>query len=98
MTRHGILWISQPGDSGRRRRRPSPAITFGSLTGATINGDVVEMRPNEVKVDMSGVPKTFSVNQIDFIQFDDEPKDLTDARTRDAQPANSPRRWRSSSA
>jgi tetratricopeptide (TPR) repeat protein len=29
---------------------------------------------------MSGVPKTFAVNQIEFIQFDDEPKDLTNAR------------------
>ena len=38
------------------------------------------MSPNEVKVDVSGVPKTFPVNQIEYIQFDDEPKELTDAR------------------
>ena len=61
----------------------TPAVAIDHirlLTGATINGDVVEMGPTEVKVDMSGVPKTFAVNQIDFIQFDEEPKELTNAR------------------
>ena len=82
MTRHGILWIFEPGNSDHPRRTALASDHIRLLTGPTINGDVVEMGPNEVKVDMSGVPKTFSVNQIDYIQFDDEPKDLTEARAK----------------
>jgi tetratricopeptide (TPR) repeat protein len=50
------------------------------VAGQTINGDVTEMSSTEVKVDASGVPKNYSVNQIESIQFDDEPKELTTAR------------------
>ncbi len=80
MTRHAIFCIL----SLAILSAAAPAIASDHirlLTGTTINGDVVEMGPTEVKVDMSGVPKNFAVNQIDFIQFDDEPKDLTNARS-----------------
>ncbi|HEY1784807.1 MAG TPA: tetratricopeptide repeat protein [Pirellulales bacterium] len=79
MTRHAILWISS------LVVLTTAATAFASdhirlAAGTMITGDVVEMGPTEVKVDVSGVPKTFSVNQIDTIQFDGEPKELTDAR------------------
>jgi len=49
-------------------------------TGQTIAADVTEMGANEVKVDAGGIAKTLPVNQIEYIQFDGEPKDLADAR------------------
>ena len=81
MTRLGILCISSLAVLA------TAATAFASdhirlVTGPMTTADVVEMGSNEVKVDMSGVPKTFSVNQIDYIQFDDEPKDLTEARVK----------------
>ena len=80
MTRHAILWISSLAVLAAAQ------AAFGSdhirlTTGTTTAGDVTEMNPNEVKVDVSGIPKTFPVNQIEYIQFDGEPKDLTDARS-----------------
>jgi tetratricopeptide (TPR) repeat protein len=79
MTRHGILWISSLAVLA------TAASAFASdhirlVTGTTVAGEVVEMGQNEVKIDVGGVPKTYSVNQIDSIQFDEEPKELSDAR------------------
>src|SRR5262249_5435773 len=50
-------------------------------SGQTVIGLVTDMTPFTVKVDMSGVPKTLQVNQIDYIQYDEEPKELTKTRT-----------------
>ncbi|HEX4143851.1 MAG TPA: tetratricopeptide repeat protein [Pirellulales bacterium] len=78
--RHAILWTASLAvltAAGTALATDRIKLTSGSTT----SGDVVEMGPTEVKLEVSGVPKTLSVNQIEFIQFDDEPKDLTAART-----------------
>jgi tetratricopeptide (TPR) repeat protein len=79
MTRLGIRWIAS------LAVLTAASTVFASdriklTSGATVAGDVGDVGQNEVKIDVGGVPKTFSVNQIDFIQFDEEPKDLTAAR------------------
>ena len=63
--------------SDGRVKRPSAFLR----SGQTLIGQVTEMTSQTVKVDMSGVPKTAQVNQIEYIQYDDEPKELTKART-----------------
>jgi tetratricopeptide (TPR) repeat protein len=79
MTRRGTCWIASllvlalAGSAGATDR-------VRLLAGQTINGEVVEMSPTEVKVDINGVKRPYPVNQIDFIQFEDEPKELTNAR------------------
>ena len=79
MSRPGSFWISSLivlAIAGR-----ASAVDRLRLTGGqTVNGEVVEMSPTEVKVETNGVRKPYPVNQIDSIQFDDEPKELTTAR------------------
>lgn len=90
MKRYGILCISNL--AILLLASSAFAIDQIRLTNGTIvNGDVLEIGPTEIKVDVTGVPKTFAVNQIDYIQFDDEPKELFDARTK-MPPENWPKR------
>ncbi len=50
-------------------------------TPNVVNGSVTEMSPTVVKIEVGQVPKSFAVNTIDYIEFDEDPKDLKNART-----------------
>ncbi len=49
--------------------------------GAPANGNVTEMSPTVVKIEQGQIPKSFAVNLIEYIEFDEDPKDLKNART-----------------
>jgi tetratricopeptide (TPR) repeat protein len=49
--------------------------------GAPLNGQVAEMSPTQVKLEVGAIPKKIEVNQIDYIEFDEDPKDLKNTRT-----------------
>ncbi len=50
-------------------------------TPNVVNGSVTEMSPTVVKIEQGQVPKSFAVNLIEYIEFDEDPKDLKNART-----------------
>ncbi len=50
-------------------------------TPNVVNGNVTEMSPTVVKIEQGQIPKSFPVNQVDYIEFDEDPKDLKNART-----------------
>ncbi len=50
-------------------------------TPNVVPGNVTEMSSTVVKIEQGQVPKKFEVNQIDYIEFDEDPKDLKNART-----------------
>jgi tetratricopeptide (TPR) repeat protein len=56
--------------------------------GAPSRGLVIEMGRDEVKLDMSGVPRTFDVNEIVRITFREEPSELNPARVNILQQKN----------
>lgn len=48
--------------------------------GSAASGTVVEMNPNEVKLDARGTPRTFAVNDIRRMTFAEDPPELRRAR------------------
>ncbi len=50
-------------------------------TPNVVNGSLSEMSPTVVKIEVGQIPKSYAVNLIDYIEFDEDPRDLKNART-----------------
>ena len=50
-------------------------------TPNVVNGSLTEMSPAVVKIEVGQIPKSYAVNLIDYIEFDEDPRDLKNART-----------------
>jgi tetratricopeptide (TPR) repeat protein len=50
-------------------------------TPSVANGSLTEMSPTVVKIEQGQIPKSYAVNLIDYIEFDEDPRDLKNTRT-----------------